>query len=574
VALRSPHDELDELHSKSAEKFARALALIERARLRGDMESVHRQTEALGKRVGLVLATADLMGRRRMILELRAQGVRLPEDEGPTGAQFVSPVVPVEAVAAILTRHPVLALGWKATQEAWALRGFAVARAATVAVSSNVQKAVLRFLRQGVANTPDEAIGAIRSALLQGGQGGPGGYTRAYAETVFRTTTASAYMEGRVSQASRPAVRRVMSGWRYVATRDPDVRDNHKAGDGFVAHMDDGVWGSLLPPNGYNCFPAGTLVQGRVEAGVRAFYAGRIVEVTTENGVVLTVTPNHPIATEDGFVPAGALQKKDKLLSYVSNREGAAGPREKIQEHKAPSPIEDIFAALLERGEIRRLWVVAVDFHGDAASFVGEVHVVGSYGELRNEIPAGLREDAGHPHLVTVAEWLKSCERAVPLPSGGGSALGLVGDMPTARGRPSRVELPFDRAATMTLDFAPLQALRVGPASDLDAGLSESAGENIAADSAFIRELLHAHPGEVAFDKVSKVRQFEWSGHVYDLQCEGGWLVANGIISANCRCAAEMVPTEEMVKLGLSHPDGSLARPVNAPTGFHRDVNF
>jgi hypothetical protein len=41
----------------------------------------------------------------------------------------------------------------------------------------------------------------------------------------------------------------------------------------------------------------------------------------------------------------------------------------------------------------------------------------------------------------------------------------------------------------------------------------------------------------VASDKVVKIRNFNFSGHVYDLQSIEGLYIANSIVVKNCRCA-------------------------------------
>ena len=246
--LLSPHDELEDLHARNARELNRQLALVQRARMSGDLGLMDRRIERLGRRLGAMLAAADLLGRRRLLLELRAAGLTEGESE-VTGAQFVAtPVVPpLEGIEDILSRHPVLAEGWEATAAAWQERGFALARSANLTVTKNVRDEILRFLRGGVGVDVAQAS-IVRQLETQGTR-----FTRAYAETVFRTVTSSAYQAGRATQAQRPAVMRVASGWRYQATLDSDVRDNHKAGDDFIAHTQDPIWATLAPPNGFNC---------------------------------------------------------------------------------------------------------------------------------------------------------------------------------------------------------------------------------------------------------------------------------------------------------------------------------
>lgn len=245
MTLVSPQTELDRLHEHSAKELARYLALIQRARLAGDLDLMDRRINRLGEKLGTMLAAADLLGRRRLLLELRSIGSHAPV----TGAQFAAtPIVPpLEAIKDILSRHPVLAEGWKETAAAWNAHGFALARSSSLTVTKSVQDSIVRFLRGGL--DLDQAQGMIRRQMTAGGTP----FTRAYSETVFRTVTSSAYQAGRADQAQKPAVLRAASGWRYQATLDSDVRENHKAGDDFIAHTQDPVWAAHAPPNGFNC---------------------------------------------------------------------------------------------------------------------------------------------------------------------------------------------------------------------------------------------------------------------------------------------------------------------------------
>lgn len=244
--------ELDQLHGRSARYLADALADIQVARLRGDYERQEKLTAKLGVDLGKLLSAADLLGRRRMVLEVRALGGSLEQPERAPDETRVSfaatPRIPfAEAVDSILARYPVVAPGWEATRDAWARAGFSLARSTSETVTEKVQKTFVRFLRAG--QDTEDSIQAIMRTLRQDDSS----ITRAYADTVFRTVTTSAYTEGRKAQAKLPGVRMVTCGWRYSATLDSDVRKNHKAGEGFVAHVDDEVWHTHSPPQGWQC---------------------------------------------------------------------------------------------------------------------------------------------------------------------------------------------------------------------------------------------------------------------------------------------------------------------------------
>jgi hypothetical protein len=61
-----------------------------------------------------------------------------------------------------------------------------------------------------------------------------------------------------------------------------------------------------------------------------------------------------------------------------------------------------------------------------------------------------------------------------------------------------------------------------------------------------VGKLIERHPGLVAADDVVSVREFEWSGHVYDFETDVGYFAAGGdgglyaatpmLWLGNCRC--------------------------------------
>lgn len=70
-------------------------------------------------------------------------------------------------------------------------------------------------------------------------------------ETVFRTNVQTAYAQGHWRQfletkSFRPFL-------MYSAINDSRTRPNHRAMDGYVAHISDPIWKAWTPPCGYNC---------------------------------------------------------------------------------------------------------------------------------------------------------------------------------------------------------------------------------------------------------------------------------------------------------------------------------
>jgi SPP1 gp7 family putative phage head morphogenesis protein len=84
--------------------------------------------------------------------------------------------------------------------------------------------------------------GYIRSKALE--------LTPWHLETIFRTNQASVYNSARFENFMRD---RNVAAIEYRAVLDDRTRPEHESLDGFIAPKDAPIWGSIYPPNGYNC---------------------------------------------------------------------------------------------------------------------------------------------------------------------------------------------------------------------------------------------------------------------------------------------------------------------------------
>lgn len=260
---RRPGDELDILQRSSAAAIEAATRRLAMAALQGNDRGLELAEIELAEILGKVQAVADLLGRRRILLEIRqATGVRFAEQD-QTVPFLPNPWnLPFEdAVDAILKREPLAADGWREARDAWEAGAFVTARASGRQINKRIQSIVAKAVHDGTDQAAAELwiMEALRDGVSKR-EGDGLGYTRAYAETIFRTSIASAYAEGRRAMVMDPdnndaarAVRRAVIAWRFVTARDVAVRDNHRAAENLIAHFDDPIWDELSPPLGYQC---------------------------------------------------------------------------------------------------------------------------------------------------------------------------------------------------------------------------------------------------------------------------------------------------------------------------------
>jgi hypothetical protein len=307
------------------------------------------------------------------------------------------------------------------------------------------------------------------------------------------------------------------------------------------------VWGRQFPsgpPAHPNCILPGAMIQGRIVAGSKAFYSGQAIEFTTYSGRRLTVTPNHPVLTQKGFVPAHSIRQGDQ---FICQQVGAKLPYLVSDDHHyKPARIENVFRSLLEGPHLEfRADATAVNFHGDEVGFNREVDVVFAKRVLLTDEHAFGDQGGGEKSFV----WADVQHAGVAGLCAEHTRLGGIAD--SAFGGPCLGELTPD-SVMVACPFAPENPLLLGYASQLGSILDEQAShagrlalgtvDSASSNPEFFRQLLNGLSGLVATDEVLDIRDLEHSGHVYDLQTTDGWFCSNDIIVHNCRCYLTFKP--------------------------------
>lgn len=353
-------------------------------------------------------------------------------------------------------------------------------------------------------------------------------------------------------------------GYQIHATLDQNTRPEHAARNGtiYYAHPKAGQPGYDQMPHppqeadgsmAWNCLLPEAIVQGSFAGGSKARYAGKVLEVTTASGLSLRVTPNHPIFTPQGVVAAKRLHKGDNLIRYVGGINGLAN-----DEHHAPSPIEEVFGAIVKLPGSVSFRPAVFEFHGDEVGVNGDIEVVLAKGVLPDDREAAFGQQLSYGRFVGAAG-----DEPI-MPGQGSQFLSPPGVFlpSTASVRPG--DLP---APGIGVHLRPFQGLCFGTAAQIDASLYEQPHETSGGilpslvevstgHTRFVRELLERFAGEVALDEIVEIREFQFSGHVYDLQGVGGWIVANELFIHNCRCWLSPVLRDPGGLPDTVHPPG------------------
>lgn len=283
---------------------------------------------------------------------------------------------------------------------------------------------------------------------------------------------------------------------------------------------------ALIPAHP-RCVLPETIIEGSVIAAMRSRYNGPAVSLTTRSGSLLRVTTKHPVLTSRGWIDAGNLVKGDKVISKCSDVRSTFSSQINANNYNPPTKIEKIFDSLWLRG-FCSVKPSSEDLHGDARFVDGDVDIVFVDRRLLRDYEATFAKS------VSKRSFEFTNQVSGLSVSDSTSAPFIDGNVTTPRGFVS------SNGLFATLDarhLGPLQELRFGTASDWNVVKPEFSFEGSAADTNLYRTLSERYSTEIQFDEIVNVERFSYHGHVYDLQTATGYMVAQGVVISNCRCA-------------------------------------
>ena len=430
-------------------------------------------------------------------------------------------------------------------------------------INDTTRHDIERFLADGI--TEGESIRTMAGKITEEF---PGSYSRARATNVARTESTDALNAARSESISHlkdelgEVGQYVVRTWLSVL--GTTTRDAHADLDGVPEDAEggwvlNGVWipwpghSDLEPGDRCNCFPSGVLVQGDFVGAQRGRYDGVFSEIVLRFGGRIAMTPNQPVVTSEGLVPAGQIRPGQKVMTYHTEIDRApfVAPGGDQVENK-PVPIQELFEAHRAAAGGVELRAHSVDdFYGDGKSLEGNIDIVRPGWSLLNDGEFGQFEKRGDLVLLLPP----GAGRLVQEFGAGAGGLGGGCVDSSAAGLPRLSEPPLN---VLLGRVTPTGTLAVGVAADFDSRLDESSRQDGPSVTGFLRDALERYAGTVAFDEVAEVRDFQAVGHVYDLQSRYGLIVAHdprycniGIVTANCQCtvATDFIQDDERQEL-------------------------
>lgn len=273
-----------------------------------------------------------------------------------------------------------------------------------------------------------------------------------------------------------------------------------------------------------NCFPGWTVVSSpaTVRVADSRQYEGEVVVIATAFGKQLTVTPQHPILTARGWVPAAELAIGQELVcdAVDVDGDGTIPPHE----HEVSARFEDLFRALRDVAPVLPVRVPAAshNFHGDGAG--SDVDVVLADRLLRETDNAPFDESGEYGSLSRAA-----MQSLLLLGQG---ALTQVGrGLFSAANRDVRLR---DLLRTLRRRESAPNLARGGGAVCLATDAHKVHRNARLRNAEGLCDLVLQGTGAVAFDKVVDLSRRQFSGHVYNLHTTAGWYRAEGVIVKNC----------------------------------------
>jgi hypothetical protein len=365
----------------------------------------------------------------------------------------------------------------------------------------------------------------------------------------------------------------LFDGYKYLATLDTRTC--------LVCAADDGkIFKSLdeAPklPSHHNCILGDTdisTIKG-ISNIFRRIYEGEIIVITTASGNVLRCTPNHPILCDFGFVPAKHVENGYKLV--VNNGLKIISIGNKNNDNKV-TRIEDVFSSFSKsiRMSAVTMPLSSEDFHGDVTDKkVNIIRPTGVFSLKGNHVFSKI---FGKNRLISrtsenlifipcnghFGSFFKSLYSAIKCFAGSFGHffslfisrkfhsfyllfLAVTGLDPisikkadhihSAITEPSGNAFNPNAMSIKIKNFLNIGRLNVLSRGGVNTSLMQNFSDGLMIDPDLSRNIFNRYKRLIKTDNVVSVKRHWFSGHVYNLETNNNWYLANNIIIHNCRC--------------------------------------
>ena len=330
-------------------------------------------------------------------------------------------------------------------------------------------------------------------------------------------------------------------------------------------------------PQHRGCVTGDTFVStvGRISKVYKRRYKGLLYRITTSSGNTLTVTPNHPILTDKGFIRAHLLNVGDNVIS--DNGLETIGIVGKGKDD-GKSLIKDVFCSFCKSPPVFTCTMPTTpeDFHGDAVynkvdvisadrelggkrnvsgfkltgkdGFVNgntatvlcyETHkggffqIFNSHSSSLGRLVSGFRKFGDllwtgitHP-LNLLFVWVPLGYAVLPEKSN------HCGSTDTETAGNSRNS---DSLVVKLKNFINRKIVGRALSACINSSFKKNEPDDVFGATELSSNILDRYSAQISTDSIISVDvKFSFT-HVYNLETENNWYIANGIITHNCRC--------------------------------------